>query len=68
MGFSFARTIFSFVGAIFCSFYIIYDTKSIIGGKKYRLQVDDYVFGVVALYVDIIGLFLYLLSILGSRK
>lgn len=37
MGFSFGRTIFSLIGAILCSFYIIYDTKYIISGNKYKL-------------------------------
>lgn len=52
---------FSLVGAlIFCGM-IIYDTNKIVK----HLGVDDYVIGAVELYLDVINLFLYLLSCLS---
>jgi len=72
--FGFARLralhlILAFGGAILFSFFIVYDTQMIVGGKhkKYQFEVDEYVFAALNLYLDIINLFLYLLSILGNR-
>ena len=49
--------------------YIVYDTQLMIGGKhKYSLDPEEYVFAALNLYLDIINLFLYLLSIIGASK
>jgi len=57
-------------GAILFSFYIVYDTQLICGGKhsKHSFGVDDYVFAALNIYLDIINLFLYLLSLFGDRQ
>ncbi len=34
------------------------------GNHKYKLELDEYVFGALMLYVDIIGLFLNILELL----
>jgi len=58
------------LGAILFSFYIVYDTQLICGGKhkKHAFGVDDYVFAALNIYLDIINLFLYLLSLFGERR
>lgn len=50
---------------ILFGFYIIYDTKQIIGGLKEKFEIDDYVIATLALYTDIVNLFIVLLSLLG---
>lgn len=57
-------------GAILFSFYIVYDTQLICGGnhKKHQFGVDDYVFAALTIYLDIINLFIYLLSLFGERR
>ena len=59
-------TIQAGIGAIVFSFYIVYDTQLIVGGKhkQYRFSVDDYVLATLSLYLDIINLFIYILQIL----
>ncbi|KAF0989340.1 hypothetical protein HZS_7392 [Henneguya salminicola] len=44
------------------SLCLIYDVQLLIGGKKYELNESEYIFGVFILYIDIVTLFLYLLS------
>jgi len=58
------------IGAILFSFYIVYDTQLIVGGKhkKHQFGVDDYVFAALNIYLDIINLFLYLLELFGDRR
>lgn len=57
-------------GAIIFSMYIVYDTQLIVGGKhsKHQFGVDDYVFAALNIYLDIINLFIYILSLFGERR
>jgi len=54
------RMVFSLVGALLFAGYIVYDTSNLI----HRHGPDDYIEASVALYLDIINLFLYLLQLL----
>lgn len=61
------------IAVAFCLIYMVYivvDTQLILGGSKrqYGLSLDDYIMGTMLLYVDIVGLFLQLLKILGKEK
>lgn len=58
------------LGAILFSFYIVYDTQLIMGGrhKKYQFDIDDYAFAALNIYLDIINLFLYILELVGDRR
>ena len=65
-----SHLLFSAIGVILFSFYLIYDTQVIIGGKnrKEALQLDDYILASVTLYLDVINLFLYILALIGEEK
>jgi len=40
-----------------------------LGGKhKYSLSPEEYVFAALSLYLDIINMFLYILSIVGAAR
>lgn len=60
--------LYSTGGAIIFSFYIIYDTQLIVGGKHRMIQYteNDYVIAAIGLYIDIINLFLYILELLNG--
>jgi len=64
------RMVYAGLGAIIFSFYIVYDTQLIVGGKHQKAQfgVDDYCMAAISLYIDIIQLFLFLLELFGTRK
>ena len=66
---SFIRLLYSVGGAVLFSFYIIYDTQLIIGGKhrKIMFSIDDYVLAAISLYLDIINLFLFIMDIINGR-
>ena len=53
---------------IIYTFYIVYDTQLIAGKGRWKLGYDDYIIGSLFLYIDIIGLFMYLLMLIGGRK
>lgn len=62
--------IYAGAGTLIFSFYIVYDTQLIVGGKHQaqRFSIDDYVFAAINLYLDIINLFIMLLRIFGERR
>lgn len=49
------------------SIYIVIDTQMIIGDGKNNLSLDDWVLGSMLLYMDIVGLFLKVLKLLGKK-
>jgi hypothetical protein len=45
--------------------YLIYDTQMILDNVKHSLSLDQYVLGSLFLYIDVIGIFLDILRLLG---
>jgi len=61
--------VYASLGAFIFSLYIIFDTQMMMGGKhKYALDPEEYIFASLNLYLDIINLFLYILSIIGNSR
>ena len=61
--------VYASIGCIIFSLYIIYDTQLMVGGShKYSLSPEEYVFAALNLYLDIINLFMYILSIIGNSR
>ncbi|KAF1743452.1 hypothetical protein MXB_5694, partial [Myxobolus squamalis] len=59
---------YSYIGAILFSFYMIYDVQIIMGGKKEQIHESEYVLATLNLYLDIINLFLFILNIVGGSR
>jgi FtsH-binding integral membrane protein len=64
----YVNMIFCEIAIVLYSVFIVYDTQLIAGGRYNEISFDDYVIGALMLYVDIIGLFLYIMSLLGAKK
>lgn len=61
--------IYASLGALLFSFYLIYDTQMMLGGKhKYTISPEEYIFAALNLYLDIINIFLYILTIIGASR
>lgn len=59
------------IGALLFSFYIVFDTQLIVGGKhenSAEFEIDDYCLAAISLYLDILNLFTMLLTLLGERR
>lgn len=54
---SILRSVYASLGALLFSVFIVYDTQLLLGGSKYQLSQDEYVFAALNLYLDIINLF-----------
>ena len=62
--------IYCSIGALIFSVYIVIDAQSIVGGadRKYQISSEEYIFASLVLYLDIINLFTYILSILNEAN
>ncbi|XP_072947828.1 protein lifeguard 1-like isoform X2 [Epargyreus clarus] len=61
--------VYASLGALLFSIYLIYDTQLMMGGKhKYTISPEEYVFAALNLYLDIINIFMYILTIIGAAK
>lgn len=59
--------VYACLGVLIFSMYLVYDTQLIVGGKKYQLSEEEYVFGALSIYIDVIQIFLFLLELFGRR-
>jgi len=69
--FTWATVLYDALAVLIFSFYIVFDTQLMLGqwgGHRTSFSVDDYVFAALNLYMDIVNLFIHLLSLLGSRN
>ncbi|CAH0546495.1 unnamed protein product [Brassicogethes aeneus] len=63
------KMVYASLGALIFSIYLIYDTQMMMGGKhKYSISPEEYVFAALNLYIDIVNIFMYILSIIGHSR
>lgn len=60
--------LYAAIGAIVFTMFLAYDTQLLIGNRKYSIGPDEYIFGALSIYVDVIQIFLFLLQIIGSSN
>lgn len=61
--------VYSCLGALLFSFFLVFDTQLMLGGRhKYSLSPEEYVFAALTLYLDVINIFMYILSIIGNAR
>ncbi|XP_063600243.1 protein lifeguard 1-like [Penaeus indicus] len=61
--------VYSSVGALLFCFYLVFDTQLMIGGNhKFSISPEEYVFAALTLYLDVINIFTYILSIIGNSR
>lgn len=52
--------------ALVFAMYLVYDTQQIMGGRKVELSAEEHIYGSLQLYIDIINLYLIILSLNSS--
>jgi len=63
-----AHIVYCALGCVLFGIYLIFDTQLILGGGRYELGYDEYIFAAMNLYLDIIILFLKILELLARSK
>jgi len=63
------QMVYGGAGALIFSLYLVYDTQMMMGGDhKYSISPEEYVFAALALYLDVINIFLFVLRLVGLAK
>eukprot|EP00794_Sanderia_malayensis_P003644 gene3644-4161_t len=61
--------IYACLGALIFAMYLVFDTQIMMGGgKAYSISPEEYIFAALNLYIDIVTLFIYILSIIGLAR
>ncbi|KAK3569119.1 hypothetical protein QTP86_023991 [Hemibagrus guttatus] len=60
--------LYAALGAIVYTLFLAYDTQLLLGNRAHSLSPEEYVYGALSLYTDIIQIFLFLLQITGSSS
>ncbi|KPJ10125.1 Glutamate [NMDA] receptor-associated protein 1 [Papilio machaon] len=61
--------VYASLGALLFSVYLVYDTQLMMGGThKYSISPEEYVFAALNLYLDVINIFVYILTIIGASR
>jgi len=61
------HTVYSALIAILFSFFLIYDTQQIIGGKKYEMSPEEHIYASITLYIDVVYIFMAILNLGRGR-
>jgi len=60
--------IYASCGAFLFMLFLAYDTQMLIGGKKHSLSPEEHIFAALNLYLDVIYIFLFILTIFGGGR
>ncbi|XP_076118906.1 protein lifeguard 3 [Alosa pseudoharengus] len=60
--------LYAAIGAIVYTLFLAYDTQLLIGNRSYAISPEEYIFGALSLYVDIVQIFTFLLQLTGSSS
>ena len=60
--------IYAAICVILYGLYLVHDTQLIAGNKTYALSYDDYIIGAMMVYVDIVTIFIQMLSLFGEKN
>lgn len=61
--------VYASLGAFIFSIYLVYDTQMMMGGKhKYSISPEEYIFAALNLYLDIVQIFMHILTIIGLTR
>ncbi|MFH4977991.1 hypothetical protein AB6A40_004700 [Gnathostoma spinigerum] len=61
-------TVYAGLAALLFMVYLAIDIQMIMGGKKYEISPEDYIFAAVQVFLDIVYIFWMLLSLFNSNK
>uniref|UniRef100_UPI00398E4C76 protein lifeguard 3-like n=1 Tax=Pristiophorus japonicus TaxID=55135 RepID=UPI00398E4C76 len=59
--------LYSAIAAIVFTLFLAFDTQLILGNRRHSISPEEYVYGALRLYTDIVQIFTHLLQLFGSR-
>ncbi|KAH8877551.1 Protein lifeguard 2, partial [Schistosoma japonicum] len=62
------QVVYGGLGALVFGVYLVFDIQQIVGGRKIELSPEEYIFGALQLYLDVVNLFLSIISLFTTRN
>ena len=66
--FQILHCVYGALAALLFGMFLVYDTQMVMGGRKYELSPEEYIYGALQLYLDVVYLFIIILSFFGGSK
>lgn len=60
------QAVYAGLALLLFSFLLVYDTQMVVGGKRYELSEEEYIFGAMQIYVDVMMILMALIGIAGA--
>ncbi|XP_043987812.1 protein lifeguard 3-like [Gambusia affinis] len=58
--------LYAAIGAIIYTLFLVYNTQLLIGNRELAISPEEYIYGALSLYVDIVHIFLFILQVSGA--
>ncbi|CAG5123617.1 unnamed protein product [Candidula unifasciata] len=55
------------LAALVFGLFLIYDTQQVVGGRKYEISPEEYIYGALQLYIDVVYIFIIILGFMGKK-
>ncbi|XP_032873002.1 protein lifeguard 2-like isoform X2 [Amblyraja radiata] len=62
------HAVYAVLGAIIFTMFLAFDTQLLIGNRRYAISPEEYIFGALNIYLDIVYIFTFMLQIFGSSR
>ncbi|XP_020671416.1 protein lifeguard 2 [Pogona vitticeps] len=62
------QAIYAVLGALLFTMFLAFDTQLLMGNRRYAMSPEEYIFGALNIYLDIIYIFSFFLQIFGSSR
>ncbi|CAJ1071306.1 protein lifeguard 3-like [Xyrichtys novacula] len=58
--------LYAAIGAIVYTLFLVYNTQLLIGNRELAISPEEYIYGALSLYVDIVHIFIFILQVSGA--
>ncbi|PIO25352.1 hypothetical protein AB205_0148150 [Aquarana catesbeiana] len=62
------HAVYAALGAIVFTLFLAFDTQILMGSRKFTLSPEEYIFGALNIYLDIIYIFTFFLQLFGTTR
>jgi len=56
------------IAGLTVALWLVHDIQTLMAGKRRSIDIDDYIFGAIIIYQDIVEIFIKILQLMGDKK
>ena len=66
--YEFVTVIGTAIAAASFAVWLVHDIQTLMAGKRRSIDIDDYIFGAIIIYQDVVEIFIKILQLMGEKK